>query len=218
MLPALQYNPPAVPLDVIHCDNSLLLVNKPAGLLSVPGKSPEHRDCLETRVKAAFASALLVHRLDMDTSGVMVFAMSPKAQRHLGLQFERRHVEKCYVADVWGRVAQDEGEVDLPLIADWPNRPLQKVCSATGKPALTRWKVFRRGVNTTRVQLFPKTGRSHQLRVHMKEIGHPILGDRFYATGGARAASDRLRLHAESLSIFHPEGGERHRFEAPCPF
>lgn len=212
------YDPPLAPLEILHRDAALLLVNKPAGLLSVPGKSPAHRDCLESRVKAAYPEALLVHRLDMDTSGVMVFAMTKAAQRHLGLQFERRHLEKTYIAEVWGSLPGDSGEIDLPMIVDWPNRPLQKICHDSGKPALTRWQVICRVRDRTRLRLTPKTGRSHQLRLHLKALGHPILGDRFYADGAALAAADRLMLHAESLTLFHPEGGAKQRFECPCPF
>ncbi|NOX74534.1 MAG: RNA pseudouridine synthase [Alphaproteobacteria bacterium] len=211
---AFEYAPPVGPLVVVHRDADLLLVDKPAGLLSVPGKAGEHADCLESRVKAEFGDALLVHRLDMDTSGLMVFALNKAAQRHLGLQFERRHMEKTYVAEVAGVVEGDVGEVDLPLIVDWPNRPLQKVCFETGKTALTRWQVIGRGHGQTRLRLFPKTGRSHQLRVHLREIGHPILGDRFYGDG----AGPRLMLHSESLTLYHPSGGARVRFEAVCPF
>jgi tRNA pseudouridine32 synthase / 23S rRNA pseudouridine746 synthase len=211
---AFEYDPPTGPLVVVHQDQDLLLVDKPAGLLSVPGKAVAHGDCLEARVKAEFRDALLVHRLDMDTSGLMVFAMNKAAQRHLGLQFERRHMEKTYVALVSGEIETDEGEVDLPLIVDWPNRPLQKVCFETGKAALTRWRVIPRGNGQTRLRLFPKTGRSHQLRVHMREIGHPIVGDRFYGDG----KGTRLMLHSESLTLYHPSGGARLRFEADCPF
>jgi tRNA pseudouridine32 synthase / 23S rRNA pseudouridine746 synthase len=212
------YAPVNNPLVILHLDDDLLLVDKPSGLLSVPGKALEHADCLETRVKDAFPAALLVHRLDMDTSGLMVFAMNKAAQRHLGLQFERRHVEKTYVAEVFGNVKDDEGKVELPLIVDWPHRPLQKVCFETGKAALTHFQVVHRGDKSTRMRLLPKTGRSHQLRVHMRELGHPILGDKFYATGEALAASERLMLHSESLTIYHPNGGARAQFECPCPF
>ncbi len=218
MLEPLQYHPPNDPVDVVHLDAQVLLVNKPSGLLSVPGKAVEHRDCLETRIKAQFPAALLVHRLDMDTSGLMVFAMSQAAQRHLGLQFERRHMEKTYIAEVFGSVTGQTGQIDLPLIVDWPRRPLQKVCFETGKAASTGWQVIGRSDGRTRLRLFPRTGRSHQLRVHLKEIGHPILGDRLYAQGAALAAADRLLLHSESLSFYHPEGGARVRFDAPCPF
>lgn len=212
-----EYDPPTGPLDIIHDDHELLLVNKPAGLLSVPGKGAHLADCLIARVQAAFPEALLVHRLDRDTSGVMVFAMTPAAQRHLGLQFEKRQVKKVYVARVWGHVAEKTGTVDLPLIVDWPNRPRQHVDHENGKPAVTDWRVIRTEGNATRVRLYPQTGRSHQLRVHMKEIGHPILGDPFYATGEARAAP-RLMLHAESLGLRHPDGGKGMRFSAKCPF
>lgn len=218
MIAPLIYTPPQAPLQVIHQDAALLVLDKPSGLLSVPGKAPEHRDCLELRVRAEFPEALLVHRLDMDTSGVMVFARTKAAQRHLGLQFERRKVTKTYLARVEGVVARDSGAVDLPLIVDWPNRPLQKVDFETGKPARTDWKVLAREGATTRMELRPLTGRSHQLRVHMKAIGHPILGDRFYGGAAAIAAADRLQLHAASLEIHHPDGGARIRFEAPAPF
>jgi len=215
--PAFEYRPPDDPLDLIYEDHSLLIVNKPAGLLSVPGKGEHLADCLMSRLQAAFPEALLVHRLDMDTSGVMVFARSPAAQRHLGLQFEKRQTKKVYVARVWGEMAKAEGHIDLPLIVDWPNRPRQHVNFETGKPAQTDWRRVRVEDGTTRVRLYPKTGRSHQLRVHMKEIGHPILGDPFYAEGAARDYP-RLMLHSESLKLRHPEGGKGMLFRAPVPF
>jgi tRNA pseudouridine32 synthase/23S rRNA pseudouridine746 synthase len=211
------YDPPDTPLDIIHADHEVLLVDKPHGLLSVPGRGEHLADSLLTRVQSAFPEALLVHRLDRDTSGVMIFALTPNAQRNLGLQFERRHTKKSYVARVWGRVAERTGTVDLPLIVDWPNRPLQMVDFERGRPALTEWRVARYEDGTTRIRLFPKTGRSHQLRVHMREIGHPILGDPFYATGEAREAP-RMMLHAESLRIRHPDGGVAMTFSAPVPF
>lgn len=211
------YAPPQEPLKIIHQDHELLLVDKPAGLLSVPGKGEHLADCLLARVQAAFPQALLVHRLDRDTSGVMVFALTPHAQRHLGLQFERRHMKKAYVARVWGEMAEKTGTVDLPLIVDWPNRPLQHVNFETGKPAVTDWRVLRVEGGTTRVRLYPHTGRSHQLRVHMKEIGHPILGDPFYSEGPARDFP-RMMLHAESLRLRHPDGGKGMSFTAKCPF
>jgi tRNA pseudouridine32 synthase/23S rRNA pseudouridine746 synthase len=211
------YDPPQTPLDILHQDHEILVVNKPAGLLSVPGKGDHLADCLLARVQAAFPEALLVHRLDRDTSGVMIFALTPRAQRHLGLQFERRHVRKTYVARVWGEVAEKTGTVDLPLIVDWPNRPKQKVDFETGRPAQTDWSVVRVEDGTTRLRLYPHTGRSHQLRVHMAELGHPILGDPFYATGPARDFP-RLMLHAEALRIRHPDGGAGLTFSVPCPF
>ena len=210
------YRPPAdTGLDIIHHDGDLLVLNKPCGLLSVPGKGPELADCLEARVHAALPDALIVHRLDRDTSGVFMMAMNAKAQRHLGLQFERRHLSKTYQAIVAGRIEADEGEIDLPLIADWPNRPLQKVCRETGKPALTRWRVLSRTETATRVELAPHTGRSHQLRVHLKELGHPILGDPLY---GDASAAARLMLHAHTLTVRHPTGGAVTGFCAEVPF
>ena len=213
----MSYAPPDTPLEILHQDHEILLVDKPAGLLSVPGRGEHLRDSLLVRVQAAFPEALLVHRLDRDTSGVMVFALTPAAQRHLGLQFERRHVKKTYIARVWGRVAEKTGTVDLPLIVDWPNRPLQMVDHQRGKPALTEWRVARYENGTTRLRLMPKTGRSHQLRVHMREIGHPIVGDPFYATGAAREAP-RMMLHSESLRLRHPDGGKALTYSATCPF
>ncbi|MCL4116145.1 UNVERIFIED_CONTAM: hypothetical protein GTU68_043885 [Idotea baltica] len=214
----LNYKPPQTPLAILHEDADLLVVDKPSGLLSVPGKAAEHADCMEHRLRKAFPDALLVHRLDMDTSGVMVFARNKAAQRHLGLQFEKRMMEKSYHAIVVGHVAQDQGRVDLPLIVDWPNRPLQKVDHETGKPAQTDWRVVRRTDNSTRIDLFPKTGRSHQLRVHMLALGHPILGDRFYGDAKVIAAMDRLALHATTLRLRHPTGGEWCEFTADIPF
>ena len=211
------YDPPKDPLKIVHQDHEILVVDKPSGLLSVPGKGAHLADCLLARVQEVFPEALLVHRLDRDTSGVMIFALSPHAQRHLGLQFERRHMKKVYVARVWGEIAEKTGTVDLPLIVDWPNRPLQHVNHETGKAAKTDWRVVRREDRTTRVRLYPHTGRSHQLRVHMKEIGHPILGDPFYAEGLARDFP-RLMLHAESLRLRHPDGGKGMTFAAQCPF
>ena len=211
------YNPPSDPLDIIHADHELISVNKPSGLLSVPGKREHLADCLIARVQAAFPGALLVHRLDRDTSGVMIFAATPHAQRHLGLQFEKRQTKKAYIARVFGRLEPKTGTVDLPLIVDWPNRPLQMVCHETGKEAQTDWKVLKATDEESRVRLFPKTGRSHQLRVHMLALGHPILGDPFYASGEALAHS-RLMLHAEELRLRHPDGGKGMRFFAKAPF
>ena len=211
------YQPPTDPLDIVHDDHEILLVNKPSGLLSVPGKGPELSDCLISRIQLVFPTALLVHRLDRDTSGIMVFALTPHAQRHLGLQFEKRHTKKVYVARVWGEMQEKTGTVDLPLYVDWPNRPRQKVDFENGRSAVTDWRIVRTGTNETRVRLMPKTGRSHQLRVHMREIGHPILGDPFYAEGPARD-HPRLMLHSESLQLRHPDGGQGLRFTARCPF
>ena len=211
------YAPPQDPLRLLHDDAQLVVIDKPSGLLSVPGRGAHLADCLLSRVQAVFPDALLVHRLDRDTSGVMVFALTPHAQRHLGLQFEKRQVKKTYVARVQGLLEPKTGRVDLPLIVDWPNRPRQKVCHETGKPAQTDWRVLRAAEDESRVRLMPRTGRSHQLRVHMLALGHPILGDPFYATGTARD-HPRLMLHSEELRLRHPEGGAGLRFRAASPF
>lgn len=211
------YNPPQDPLVVLHEDAEVLLVDKPSGLLSVPGKGPHLADCLMSRIQAVFPEALLVHRLDRDTSGVMIFAMTPYAQRHLGLQFEKRMTRKTYVARVWGVPSEVSGVIDLPLIVDWPNRPLQKVCHETGKSAQTEWKRIKDEGETARIRMHPKTGRSHQLRVHMLSLGHPILGDPFYATGAARDFP-RLMLHSEELRFKHPQGGRSVKIRSGAPF
>lgn len=213
----IDYTPPTDPLDILHDDHEILVVNKPSGLLSVPGRGEHLADCLLARVQAVFPTALLVHRLDRDTSGIMVFGLTPHAQRHLGKQFERRKVKKTYVARVAGVMADNSGTVDLPLIVDWPNRPRQMVDHENGKPAVTDWKVLKRGEHETRVRLLPQTGRSHQLRVHMLALGHPILGDPFYATGGA-LDHPRLMLHSEELRLHHPDGGQVVKFRGKAPF
>lgn len=212
------YDPPQEPLRILHEDVEILGIDKPAGLLSVPGKGAHLADCLLARVQAVFPHALLVHRLDRDTSGVMVFALSPHAQRHLGLQFEKRQTKKTYVARVWG-LLQGSGTVDLPLCVDWPNRPKQHVNFEQGKQAITDWTVLRQENNgqSTRVRLHPQTGRSHQLRVHMAELGHPILGDPFYATGSA-LDFPRLMLHAEELKLRSPADGQWIRMRSKAPF
>lgn len=211
------YNPPNDPLVILHDDHEVILVDKPSGLLSVPGKGPGLTDCLMARVLAVFLTALLVHRLDRDTSGVMIFALTPHAQRHLGLQFEKRQTKKTYIARVWGEMTEKTGTVDLPLIVDWPNRPRQMVDHENGRQAQTDWRVMRSGKGETRVKLTPRTGRSHQLRVHMLALGHPILGDPFYATGPAQDFP-RLMLHSETLQFRHPDGGKGIRVTAKCPF
>ena len=210
-----RYDPPQGAQVILYADDALLVVVKPEGLLSVPGKGPDKADCLIARLQAAYPRVLLIHRLDTDTSGVMVFARTARAQVGLSGQFERRETGKHYVARVAGVVAQDSGTVDLPLTVDWPNRPRQHVNHATGRPAITDWQVIARGPDETRMRLIPHTGRTHQLRVHMAEIGHPILGDPLYAP-----ASDhpRLMLHAERLAFRHPVSGDPVDFTAPCPF
>ena len=210
------YAPPQEPLTYIYTDDDLIIVEKPSGLLSVPGKTEP--DCLEARIRADYPESLTIHRLDMATSGVMVYARNANAQRHIGLQFEKRMTEKTYIARVWGHIPADEGKIDLPLITDWPNRPKQMVCHERGKPSLTDWKVLEREETATRIELYPKTGRSHQLRVHMLAIGHPILGDRLYADNEAFHAAPRLQLHAHRLKLRKPTGGDWIDFESPCPF
>ncbi len=211
------YAPPHGPLSVLHRDGALLVADKPQGLLSVPGKGPGGEICLLNRLVDEDRAVLLVHRLDRDTSGVMVFARSKAAQRHLGLQFERRHVRKRYVAMLRGAPEGESGLVDLPLIADWPNRPRQMVCHATGKPARTGWEVLSHDERGCRVALTPETGRSHQLRVHMAALGHPILGDPLYGPAGGGDAP-RLMLHAQALELRHPEGGAHLSYEVSPPF
>lgn len=212
------YTPPPGPPSVLHADRQILLVDKPAGLLSVPGRGEDRADCLINRLRISYPSVLLVHRLDLDTSGVMVFALTSKAQRDLGRQFEARRTVKTYLARLAGHLTPAEGRVDLPLTVDWPNRPRQHVNHDTGRPAQTDWRVLDHAPDgTTRVELTPLTGRSHQLRVHMRELGHPILGDTLYAEGVARAYP-RLMLHAHRLSFAHPEDGAAQTYAAPCPF
>ncbi|CNE81586.1 ribosomal large subunit pseudouridine synthase A [Yersinia frederiksenii] len=196
-----------------------MVVNKPSGLLSVPGRAPENKDSVMTRIQADFPYAESVHRLDMATSGVIVVALTKAAERELKRQFREREPKKSYVARVWGHLAQDEGLIDLPLICDWPNRPKQKVCYETGKSSQTEYLVLSRDTDgSTRVKLSPITGRSHQLRVHMLAIGHPILGDRFYAHPEAKAMASRLQLHAQELCITHPEFGTVMHFKCEAPF
>ena len=213
---AFTYDPPQAPVIYIHIDYDIIMVEKPSGLLSVPGKTEP--DCLEARIKVDHPAALTVHRLDMATSGLMVFAKNPHAQRHLGLQFEKRTIEKAYMARVAGHITQDEGDINLPLKTDWQNRPKQKVCHEQGKPSQTAWSVMEREALATRVLLKPRTGRSHQLRVHMLAIGHPILGDQLYAPDNVYAQAPRLQLHAHKLKLRLPTGGEWAEFESPCPF
>ncbi|QAB31724.1 bifunctional tRNA pseudouridine(32) synthase/23S rRNA pseudouridine(746) synthase RluA [Pantoea ananatis] len=214
------YNPPLEPwLHILYQDAHIMVVNKPSGLLSVPGRLDEHKDSVMTRIQRDYPEAESVHRLDMATSGVIVVALTKAAERELKRQFREREPAKTYVARVWGHPAQEKGMVDLPLICDWPNRPKQKVCFDTGKSAQTDYQVVKYGEdNSARVALKPITGRSHQLRVHMLALGHPILGDGFYAHPEAKAMADRLLLHAESLTITHPAFGNAMTFRQPADF
>lgn len=203
---------------ILYADAALVVADKPAGLLSVPGRGPDKADCLVARVGAIHPGALCVHRLDMATSGLMVLALTTQSHRALSEAFAARQVDKVYEAFVAGTPDPESGIVDLPLIADWPNRPRQKVDRDVGKPSLTHYAVIAREGDRSRVRLEPVTGRSHQLRVHMAEIGHPILGDAFYAPADVEALSPRLLLHARRLSFDHPDSGVRLSFDSPPPF
>ena len=214
-----EYNPPTEPwLTLVHEDEDLLVFDKPGGLLCVAGKPAEHADCLEARAQARYPEARIVHRLDRATSGLLVMARNARAHRHLGLQFERRHLSKSYIAVVSGDVHGESGDIDLPLATDRERRPRQCVDFERGRPSQTHWQVLSRQPGTTRLRLTPRTGRSHQLRVHMLAMGHPILGDHFYAPESIRLAAMRLLLHAETLTLFHPSDGRSCHFIAPCPF
>ena len=209
-----------VAFEPVHVDAHCIVAVKPSGLLSVPGRGEHGQDCLAARVQTGFADALVVHRLDMSTSGLMLFARGTAAQRVLSAAFAARAVHKRYVAVVHGRVAEAQGEIDLPLLADWPNRPKQKVDRDAGKPSLTRWRVlaYDAARHATRLELEPVTGRAHQLRVHLLAIGHPILGDALYAPPQVLAQADRLLLHASSLRFTHPASGEPIALESIPPF
>jgi tRNA pseudouridine32 synthase/23S rRNA pseudouridine746 synthase len=213
--------PPDQGLEVLHAEPAFVVLVKPPGLLSEPGRGPDKRDCLLTRAQAVYPDARIVHRLDMQTSGVIVLARETLAHASLSEAFREREVDKRYEALVHGRPAPDEGEIDLPLVVDWPNRPRQVVCRDTGKPSLTRYRVLGEqqvdGVGTlTRVALAPVTGRTHQLRVHLAALGCPIAGDPFYGVAGDTAA--RMMLHAHRLDFAHPLTGERLSFTSPVPF
>ncbi|MBS1209376.1 MAG: rluA [Proteobacteria bacterium] len=212
--------PPDSGLSIIYQDDSLLVLNKPAGLLSVPGRGAEKADCLASRVQQRFTDALIVHRLDMETSGLIVMARGAAMHRQLSQLFEQRKVSKRYLAVVDGRLAPECGEVNLPLITDWPNRPRQIVDTAHGKPSQTYYQVLQYDAlrDTSRVALSPVTGRSHQLRVHMQALGHPILGDALYAHQAAREKAPRLLLHAEYLSFPHPDHAQVCEFFAAPAF
>jgi tRNA pseudouridine32 synthase/23S rRNA pseudouridine746 synthase len=218
------YTPPMTPyLDIIFQDEDIVVLNKSSGLLSVPGRLPEHQDCLQNRVQRVLPTATVVHRLDMATSGIMIMALNKPAHVSISRQFEQRKTKKSYIARVYGHVNDQKGSVDLPLICDWPNRPKQKVDHENGKQSLTHYQVLsydklNSSEESSLVELTPITGRSHQLRVHMLALGHPILGDRLYAHEQALAASSRLTLHARNLSLAHPVTDELLNFVAPCPF
>jgi len=210
-------------LDIIYQDDDIVVLNKASGILSVPGRLPEHQDCLQNRVQRVLPTATVVHRLDMATSGIMIMALNKPAHVAISRQFEQRKTQKSYLARVWGLVEQSEGSVDLPLISDWPNRPKQKVDHENGKKSLTHYRVlsYKNATDekaSTFLELTPITGRSHQLRVHMLALGHPILGDKLYAPKDALIMRNRLQLHALTLSLFHPSSEQAITFNAPCPF
>ena len=214
---------PSQAIEALYADDTLLVLDKPSGLLAVPGRGTDKQDCLSARVQARYPDALIVHRLDMATSGLMVMARGASAQRALSQAFAAREVNKRYIAVVFGRLEaplEGWGIIDLPIIVDWPNRPLRIVDHQLGKPSLTRWHVlgYEENGTSTRVELEPITGRSHQLRVHLRELGHPILGDALYAPPNIQAQASRLLLHAGSLGFVHPVTGECLLFDCPVPF
>lgn len=216
----INYRPPKTEPEIIYADSDILIVSKPAELLSVPGRRPEHQDCLISRVQQSYPEALIVHRLDMSTSGVMILARNSATHRELSRQFEQRLVQKSYLAVASGRVQPLTGRIDLPLSRDWPNRPKQRVDHAAGKAAQTYFRVltYDSASDTTRIELKPITGRTHQLRVHMLALGHPILGDDLYADEATLKKADRLLLHAYSLEITHPATKKKMVFNQDAPF
>jgi tRNA pseudouridine32 synthase/23S rRNA pseudouridine746 synthase len=209
---------PGIEQRLIYLDEDLLVLDKPAGLLSVPGRGPDKQDCLSARVQARWPGALTVHRLDMATSGLLLMARNPHSQRQLSLAFETRQIHKHYVAVVHGQLqGGTQGLIDLPLAVDWPNRPLQKVDSLRGKPSQTRWQILEQAQDKTRLLLQPLSGRTHQLRVHLQAIGHPIVGDALYGADAGPQAP-RLLLHASALMFTHPLSGQSLHIESPPPF
>jgi tRNA pseudouridine32 synthase/23S rRNA pseudouridine746 synthase len=210
--------------QAVYADEQLLVLDKPAGLLCVPGRGADKQDCLAARVQAVYTDALVVHRLDMATSGLWLMARGAQVQRILSDAFAKRQVSKRYVAVVAGRLEAcsqtgDWALIDLPIAADWPNRPL-RIIDSHGKPSQTRWRVsaYDPQADTTRVELEPITGRSHQLRVHLQALGHPILGDTLYAPPEVQARAPRLLLHASELRFAHPATGQALAFSSPAPF
>lgn len=215
----LNYAPPTEPcFELVYSDDDILVFNKPSGLLSVPGKAPQHRDSLQIRVQRIWPSATIVHRLDMATSGLMIMALNKPAHRHVSQQFEMRKIKKTYFAKVYGQPSGQTGTVTLPLICDWPNRPKQKVDLEHGKKAHTHWQKVDSDQSSSLIKLNPVTGRSHQLRVHMLSIGHPIVGDKLYAHEEAKAMSSRLCLLAQSIEFLHPRHEHPLKFELPYCF
>lgn len=210
-------------IDLLYADNAILVLDKPAGLLSVPGRGSGKQDCLSARVQHHYPDALVVHRLDMATSGVMVFARGPAAQRCLNDSFASRLVKKRYIAIVDGHLHLQHsnwGVIDLPILLDWPNRPRRMIDPVDGKPSITRWRPlsYNDAMESTLIELEPVTGRSHQLRVHLLALGHAIVGDKLYASQRIQVKSDRLLLHARSIEFPHPESGQAMQFRCKDPF
>lgn len=205
-------------VKVIYADESLLLIRKPDLLLSVPGRHPLNHDCMITRLQERYPDALVVHRLDLDTSGIMIVARGKPSQAALSRLFQERSVDKQYRAWVAGNVADDEGKIDLPIARDWENRPLQKICAETGKKSLTYFKVLKRENGNSYLELQPATGRTHQLRIHCREMGHPILGCDMYAPPAILGSAPRLMLHASQIAFPHPVTGRKLVGHCPAPF
>lgn len=219
-MPNFVYNPPTKPyLDIIYQDEDIVVLNKPSGLLSVPGREKKNWDSLALRILRVWPTACVVHRLDMATSGIIVLAMRKSAQSHMGRQFQQKVIDKTYYARVEGIITEDSGFIDLPIRCDWENRPRQIVDFEQGKSSQTEWEVVKREKHTTLVRLTPLTGRTHQLRVHMQQLGHPIVGDEFYASDyGKKLSPQRLALHAASITLTHPSTEQRITFDCPAPF
>lgn len=210
---------PLSSIEIIYADAHILVVNKPTLLLSVPGRAEDNKDCLVTRLQEnGYPDALIVHRLDWETSGLIILARDPDSHRELSRQFHDREVDKLYTALCWGDITEEEGRIELPLRYDPPTKPRHVVDYEQGKHALTLWKVLEHNADHCRVALTPYTGRSHQLRVHMLSIGHPLLGDRLYAHEQALQAAPRLCLHASELGFTHPVTKGRLAFNCPTPF
>jgi tRNA pseudouridine32 synthase/23S rRNA pseudouridine746 synthase len=217
----IDYQPPAhTGLDILYQDDDFIIVNKPAELLSVPGRGEHKQDCMISRVQVEYPQALITHRLDMSTSGILIIALGAENHRLMSQMFEKRQVEKRYTAIIDGRPAQAEGQINQPLICDWPNRPRHKIDYQLGKPSRTLYKVlsYDEVSNTSRVELTPVTGRTHQLRVHMQSIGHPILGDSLYASEDICNKADRLLLHASHIRFKHPVSDKYIDVDSPADF
>jgi tRNA pseudouridine32 synthase/23S rRNA pseudouridine746 synthase len=205
-------------LSIIYYDDDIIIVDKQAGVLSVPGRGPEKLDSISHRLNLEFEEVHIVHRLDMATSGIMIFARHKDSLRSLQQQFQNRQTKKTYQAIVHGKLTPSRGAINFPMRCDWPNRPKQMVCYEFGKKSLTRWRIIEYTHENTRIELMPVTGRSHQLRIHCNAIGHPIIGDPFYGNTKSQAASNHLCLHAQSLTVKHPSSNEEVTFSSSVPF